>query len=103
MKKIISQKLYNTETAKLLTEWENHYPCDDFNYCLEQLYQKKTGEFFLYGTGGALSKYAIPCGNIGWSGGSKITPLTLEQAQKWAEKVEIDADLYMEIFGEVEE
>ncbi len=52
MKKVIDGKVYDTETATLKAEWENMYDARNFNYVEEQLYQKKTGEFFLYGYGG---------------------------------------------------
>ena len=55
MKKIINHKMYNTETAERLASSSNGYGYDDFRYMEEQLYRKKTGEFFLYGEGGALS------------------------------------------------
>ena len=37
-----------------------------------------------------------------WSGGSKIIPLSVEAAQKWAEE-HLSADEYEKIFGEVTE
>lgn len=102
MKKIINGKMYNTETAKMVGSWSNNVSCSDFSYCEEELYKKKTGEFFLYGSGGAMSKYATSCGN-GWTGGGQaITPMTVENAKRWMER-HCDADEYIEVFGEVEE
>ena len=100
MKKIINGKKYDTETAKCLAEWGNNV--SGFSYCYEELYKKKTGEFFLYGNGGAMSKYSRSCGDNSWCGGEDITPLTEAEARKWTEK-HADADEYEEIFGEVEE
>ena len=54
MKKIINGKMYNTETAKYCGGYE-FSNCGDFNYVCEELYQKKTGELFLYGEGGAMN------------------------------------------------
>lgn len=102
MKKIINGKKYNTETAKELGYWENEYSISDFRYCTETLYKKRTGEFFLYGEGGAMTGYAKRCEDDSWCGGEDITPLTLEGAKKWAER-HLTADKYIEIFGEVEE
>ncbi len=48
MKKIINGKRYDTETAKLIGS-DGYSNPSDFNYWSEDLYQKKTGEFFLYG------------------------------------------------------
>lgn len=102
MKQIINGKKYNTETAKEMGCWSNNYSYGDFNYCRESLYRKKTGEYFLYGVGGAMSKYSQSCGQNSWSGGEKIMPMTESEAKRWAEK-HLTADEYEEIFGEVEE
>nr|DAL22730.1 MAG TPA_asm: ParG [Caudoviricetes sp.] len=101
MKKIINGKRYDTETAELVGEWSNTYNYSDFSYECEELYRKKTGEFFMYGAGGPASSYAVSSGNNNWTGSSKITPLTIEEAKKWAEK-NLDADAYEKYF-ELEE
>jgi predicted DNA binding CopG/RHH family protein len=73
----------------------------DFHYFEETLYQKRSGEFFLYGLGGPASKYAEYNGN-GWEMGEKIMPMTVSEAKEWAEK-NLDADEYETIFGDVSE
>ena len=98
MKKIIEGRLYNTDTAKELGVWASTWDYRDFNYVAEKLYQKRTGEYFLYGEGGPMSKYAQSCGQNSWSGGEKIIPLSPEKAREWAE-AHLDADDYAEIFG----
>ena len=102
MKKIIEGKLYNTETAKMIGEGGNGRGRNDFSYYEEELYIKRTGEYFLYGCGGAMSRYAESCGQNTWTGGESIIPMTEKEAREWAEE-NIYADDYMEIFGEVEE
>lgn len=102
MKKIINQKRYDTETAKSCGSWGNDYSKRDFQWCEETLYQKKTGEFFLYGEGGPMSKYAERVGNSGWSSGERLMPLTYDEARQWAEE-KLSVDEYEEIFGEVTE
>lgn len=102
MKKIINGKKYNTETAKKMGCWSNDYSHRSFNFCEESLYRKKTGEYFLYGIGGPMSRYSQPCGQNTWSGGSKIIPMTAAEAMEWVEE-HLTADEYEEIFGEVEE
>lgn len=74
MKKIIKGKLYNTVSATVIGQYEN-----------EVLYQKKTGEFFL------------------WIGGSNpaIKPISYDAAREWAAK-HID-DKCIKLFGEPEE
>jgi hypothetical protein len=101
MKKIINGKKYDTNTAKILGSAGYSHP-GDFSYWQETLYRKKTGEFFVHGIGGAMSRYARQTGPNEWTGGEKIIPLTREEARKWAEK-NLDAEEFEEVFGEVEE
>lgn len=101
MKRIVNGKAYNTETAERVGLWDNGYCTNDFNYCSEDLYRKRTGEFFLHGEGHAMSIYASHEGNSsGW--GEQIIPLTYQEAQEWAEK-HLTGDEYEEIFGDVSE
>lgn len=102
MKEIIDKKVYNTDTAKEVGKWKNYGGWNDFDHMEETLYQKKNGEFFLYGVGGPHTKYAESVELHTWSGGFKIIPLTWEEAREWAEN-NLDADEYEEIFGEVSE
>ena len=101
MKKIISGRRYDTSTAKLLGV-ANYGYCTDFAYWREELYVKRTGEYFLYGQGGPMSKYSQQVGQNEWTGGHEIRPLSLKEAKKWSEKF-LSADTYEEIFGKVEE
>ena len=99
MKKIINGKMYNTETATEVGNYWNGLSQRDFNHVNETLYRKKTGEFFLYGEGGPMSRYSESCGNNSWTGGERIIPLSEKEAKKWAED-KISADAYCQIFGE---
>lgn len=98
MRKIINGKLYDTETARELGIWTSTWDHRDFHYVAERLYLKRTGEYFLHGTGGPASKYAVTVGQNSWSGGEKIIPLSVESARQWAEE-HLDADDYAQIFG----
>lgn len=100
MKKIINGKVYDTQKAERVGQWNNGLT--SFDWCEEALYRKRTGEFFLFGQGGARSRYAKSCGDNEWSGGDKIIPLSYESAQKWAED-RLNAEQYASIFGEVAE
>lgn len=102
MKKIIGGKVYDTKAAKEMGTYANYGSWRDFNHLEETLYKKKTGEFFLYGEGGPATRYAEPEGQNSWSGGSRIMPMTYDEAREWAEK-HLDADEYEEIFGTIEE
>ena len=101
MKKIISGKIYDTDKAKYLGVDSYSNP-SDFHYWCEELYQKRTGEFFLYGKGGPMSRYAERIEQNGWSGGEQIIPLTYDKAREWAEE-HLRVEYYEEIFGEVSE
>lgn len=59
MKKTINKKVYNTDTATVVKTVTYSYFGDPAGY-EETLYQTKKGDFFIYGVGGAESKYAEP-------------------------------------------
>lgn len=101
MKKIIKGRKYDTDTAKRICEYSRGY-YNDLDFISEELYKKRTGEFFLYGEGGARSKYAQYLGNDSYSGGERIIPLTYNQAKEFAEKY-ADPETYEDVFGEVDE
>lgn len=101
MKRIIKGKMYNTETAANVGCWDNGLYCNDLYYCSETLYKKRTGEYFLYCEGGAGSRYSERDGNFTCYG-ETIMPLSLQDAKEWVER-ELNADTYVELFGEVEE
>lgn len=102
MRKIINNKVYDTETAKKRGEWSNGRPYRDFSWCEETLYQKKTGEFFLHGEGGPQSRYSEQRDDRCWVDGERIIPLAVEAARIWAE-THLEADEYEAMFGPVVE
>lgn len=97
MKKIINGKVYDTETARHIGRWENGCGGGDLDYVCEKLYCKRTGEYFLYGEGGARTKYSEMIGTNSWSSGEMIIPLTYNAAREWAED-HLEADDYLEEF-----
>ena len=101
MKKIINNKRYDTDTAELLGS-DSYSNSRDFRHWTEELYRKRNGEYFLYGEGGPMTKYAQTVGQNEWSGGEKIIPLTADAAREWAEK-HLSADEYEAAFGIVED
>lgn len=102
MKQIIKNRKYDTETARECGAWTDGKGWRDFSHVEETLYCKRTGEYFLYGQGGANSKYAVSAGQNCWSGSSKIIPLSYENARAWAEE-HLNADAYEAEFGEVKD
>ena len=102
MKKIINSKRYDTEKAAEVGCWSNDRNARDFGHCSETLYRKRTGEYFLYGEGGPMSKYRRAVDQNSWRGGEDINPLTVEEARRWAEE-KLEADEYEAEFGEIAE
>ena len=102
MKKIINGKVYDTDKAKELGTYSNAGGWNDFNHYEETLYQKRTGEFFLFGEGGPMTRYAEAEGQNSWSGGRRIMPMSYDEARQWAEE-NLSADEYEEIFGAIDE
>lgn len=102
MKKVINGKMYNTETAQEIGSWANGGGWSDFHHQEETLYKKRTGEYFLHGEGGPMTRYAEQVELNSWSGGARIMPLSYAEAQAWAEE-HMDADDYEAHFGSVPE
>ena len=102
MKKIINGRLYDTDTATKIGNYTNGALPGDFHHFEEDLYQKRNGEFFLVGSGGALTKYGSYFEGESYSVRDTFIPLTVEEAKKWAEK-HLEVDKYIALFGDVEE
>lgn len=102
MRQVINGKMYNTDTAEFIAHNCQGGGVSDFRYYEEDLYRKKTGEFFCAGEGGPLSPYAEACPTGGWYDGSGIRPLTIEETKAWMEEYG-DIDTYIYCFGEPEE
>lgn len=97
MKKVIGGKVYDTTTARQLARIDTG-STSDLSFWCETLYQKRTGEYFLHGEGGPMSRYARSIDQNSWGWGEKITPLSAESARKWAEE-HLSVDRYEAIFG----
>lgn len=102
MRKIINGKAYDTEKATTVAERDNGQWDNRFNLVTETLYRKRTGEYFLHGEGGAMTRYAQSCGQNSWSGGELITPLSYDQAKQWCED-NGTAEEYEREFGVIED
>ena len=100
MEKIINGKRYNTETAELIAEREENV--GSFDHIHEELYRKRTGEFFISGEGGARTAYARRIEQNTWTNGCALVPITDEEAKAWLEKY-ADAETYERCFAVDEE
>jgi hypothetical protein len=85
MRKIIDGKIYNTETAEMVVTWDSGDSRSDFRYEDNYLYRTKRGNWFLSGEGGPMSRWARRCGS-GYSGGSGIQALTVDEAREFVER-----------------
>ncbi|MFO7657482.1 MAG: hypothetical protein R6W78_10470 [Bacteroidales bacterium] len=107
MKKVIEKKSYNTETATLVAEYWNGLASNDFRHLTEDLYLTEKGQWFLHGSGGAMTKYSESNGNSTW-GSSDIILLTASEAYNWIERYQGDVkdanEIIEKYFGnEIEE
>ena len=101
MKKIINGRKYYTETAECIGEMSSTYNLCKGYYYWEELYRKRTGEFFLHEVGNELSPYAQSVGMVS-TGWEKIFPIPEEKAKEWVKEYKSVSE-YESIFGEIEE
>lgn len=101
MKKVVQGVLCDTDTAKMLGEYE-HDCKSSFHWYVERLYRTKSGKYFLHGEGHAASPYAKKVAQSEWAPGEAIKLLPPEAARQWAED-HLDAAEYISAFGEPEE
>ena len=85
MIKVIDGLRYNTETAEEIGSWSNGYYSSDFHHYNETIYRTKNGNYFIYGEGGALSKWSESFGNSR-GGSSGIVALSIKEALEWFEE-----------------
>ena len=92
-KQVIDGLIYDTSTATEICECGSttRY-VSDFNYWSAKLYRTPRGRFFLYGNGGPMTFFSQPCGNNSWSGGGGVIPISMEEARRYAESSNMDAD-----------
>lgn len=88
MKKIIKGIRFDTEKSTVIGSHDHgHYPqSGDFSHWTATLYKTpKSGRFFLFGRGGAMTRFAERSPGGGTCGGEKLLPLTNAEALQWAE------------------
>lgn len=101
MRKIIKNKVYDTETATYISSY-SYKPEDRLYGYDEELYRKRTGEYFMYCDGGPGSRYSREYGDSSREGIALIEPLTYDEAKEWAEE-NLPAETYEAEFGKVVE
>jgi hypothetical protein len=100
MKAVIEGKLYNTETAEEIASYDNGLGTRDFKNYDESLYVTKKGNFFLAGSGGPMTKYARPRGNM-TGGGSTIFSLSKTEAFEWCQNHDVDTEVISQYFSDL--
>ncbi len=85
MKKIINAKLYDTATAEKLAEKWNGLNTSDVRNFRETLFKTKKGSYFLYGEGGAATRWAKKNGNS-LDAGRNIIQMDKWKAMEWLAK-----------------
>ncbi len=99
MKRLITHKQYDIQDAKLVAEYNNGLEANNTDSCIEELYLKKSGEYFLYGRGGTTTQWS----DSNHQGCEGIRPLTTDEAKKWIDLHAHDRYEYADLFGEAEE
>jgi len=100
MKSVIDGKLYNTDTATKIGDYDTGGSVNDFNYYRESLYVTKKGSYFLAGEGHGNTKYAYHSSGGTRSWGSDIYPLTIDEALEWASR-NLDTETVQEHFHDM--
>jgi hypothetical protein len=99
MKKIINNRKYDTDTATLVVE---HVSGSGEQRVWEILYRKRSGEYFLEGSGGPFTRYAEQIEMNQWTGGHQLIPMSYEAARQWAADM-LNVDEFERAFGEIAE
>jgi len=84
MQEKIANRVYDTDTANALGNWQRGYRSER-GYLSETLYQQADGTYFLHCAGGPRSRYAQRVAPNTWSYGERILPMNDEEAHAWAE------------------
>lgn len=86
MKKIISGTRYDTDKATLVFEASAGLPRSDFSWWQEAIYRTQKGRWFLVGSGGPMSRYAVTTGNETSGQSDQLRPISPDLAQEWLER-----------------
>jgi hypothetical protein len=100
MKTIIRGIRYDTETAILIGEGSSSTPYrSDFGFWEASLYRtKRSGRYFLAGSGGPLTMFSRNLDGNTRTGGEGIVTLSEESALEWAEQ-HLDVSVVEQHFG----
>ena len=84
MRMVLSNRVYDTDKARLVGEWVDIDPRGASRF-VERLYRKRNGEHFLHGSGDPCARQSALPGRPTWRGSEWIQPLDYETGRRWAE------------------
>lgn len=99
MKKVVDGKLYDTETAELVHEWDNGRYGNDFRYRSKDLYRTKKGNWFMYHVGGPMTDMSVSCGSNSTCGSKDIEPVSEKDAVGFLESHD-GTEVLLKLFAE---
>lgn len=102
MKKVIESKLYNTDTATLVSEYDSGPNRSDFTWWQEKLFITNKNNWFIFGEGGPASHYAQHGQNESW-GSWDIRRVAEHEAYEWLESHNDIEAINLYFPGEIEE
>lgn len=85
MRQVIDGKLYDTETAEQLHDWDNGRFGNDFRRRSKTLYRTSKGGLFLHHDGGPMTDMAVSVGSSGYGGSESIEPISERDAIRFLE------------------
>ena len=83
MEKIITGKIYDTEADMAIAFYEVSSNTNNRYYYSERLHMTDDGEFYLHGTGGYFTHYAVVSEDGSKHPGEDIVLMSMEKARLW--------------------
>lgn len=83
MKKVINGKMYDTEADLAIAFYEVSDNTNSRYYFRESLHMTRGGEFYLHGTGGFFTQYAMICEDGSKAPGEDLILMPIEKTKRW--------------------
>lgn len=96
MQTLIDNKKYDIQGTRLVATYNDGFDSGNPESYVEELYLTNSGSYFLYGRGGANSKWAK-------LDGEGIKPLTMDAAKEWVKIHTSDHSKYTDLWVDAEE
>ena len=85
MRQVINGRVYDTEKAQHIHDWNNGYCHGDLKYRYKALYRTAKGNWFIYHKGGPMTDMAVRVGSNSWGGDEQIEPISTKDAKAFLE------------------